>query len=103
MKHIKTYEGYKTDTEVEIEEWEDVDIEDAFLKKLIVHNDDVNTFEHVIKTLMTVCQHTIEQAEQCAYLIHTKGKCVVKHGSFNDLKKYKDAILDAKIQATIED
>lgn len=101
MKHIKTYEHYEDD--VAVEEWEDVNIDDAFLKKLVVHNDDVNTFEHVIETLVKVCKHTFEQAEQCAWLIHTKGRCVVKHGSYDELKKYKDAITDAKIQATIEE
>lgn len=101
MKHIKTYEHYEDD--VAVEEWEDVNIDDAFLKKLVVHNDDVNTFEHVIETLVKVCNHTFEQAEQCAWIIHTKGRCVVKHGSYEELKKYKDAITDAKIKATIEE
>lgn len=104
MRHIKIFEHFnRPEIDVDVEEWEDVDISDAFAKKLVVYNDDVNTFEHVIETLVKVCNHTVEQAEQCAWIIHTKGKCVVKHGSYDELKKYKDAITDAKIKATIEE
>ena len=71
--------------------------------KLIVHNDDVNTFDWVIQSLVEICRHTEEQAEQCAYLIHFKGKCSVKSGSFNELKPMKDALIDRTISATIED
>ncbi len=69
---------------------------------LIVWNDEVNTFEWVIETLMSVCGHTTEQAEQCAYFIHFKGKYAVKSGSYDDLKKYCDAITERGIGATIE-
>lgn len=69
---------------------------------LIVWNDDVNTFEWVIETLMTVCQHSQEQAEQCAYLIHFKGKYAVKEGDYEELKPMCDAITDRGINATIE-
>jgi len=51
-------------------------------RELVLYNDDVNTFEHVINTLIAVCDHTAEQAEQCAYLVHFKGKCTVKTGSY---------------------
>lgn len=56
------------------------------LKELILFNDDVNTFDYVIKCLVEVCRHTSEQAEQCALIAHLKGKCPVKSGSFEDLK-----------------
>jgi ATP-dependent Clp protease adaptor protein ClpS len=69
---------------------------------LIVWNDEVNTFQWVIDTLIEICGHSIEQAEQCAYLIHYKGKYAVKHGSFEDLKPQCDAITDRGINATIE-
>lgn len=69
---------------------------------LIVWNDEVNTFEWVIETLIEVCNHTPEQAEQCAMLIHTKGKYAVKKGSYESLKPKCDAITDRKIGATIE-
>lgn len=68
---------------------------------LVVFNDDVNTFDHVTHVLMKVCKHTRVQAEQCTLIIHYKGKCAVKKGSFEDLKPMCEAILDAGIQATI--
>ncbi len=70
--------------------------------KLIIHNDNVNTFEWVIETLVVVCKHTPEQAEQCSYLIHHKGRYAVKHGAFDFLKPMKDAITERGINATIE-
>ncbi len=71
--------------------------------QLIVWNDDVNTFDWVIETLVQICGHTTEQAEQCAILIHYKGKCAVKKGAFNKLKPQCEAIIDRNINATIED
>lgn len=70
---------------------------------LIVWNDEVNTFEWVIETLIQVCGHTAEQAEQCAYLIHFKGKYAVKDGDYDDLKSACDAITERGIGATIEE
>lgn len=70
--------------------------------QLIVWNDEVNTFEWVIETLMTVCGHSQEQAEQCAYFIHFQGKYAVKNGNYDDLKPACDAITDRGINATIE-
>jgi ATP-dependent Clp protease adaptor protein ClpS len=69
---------------------------------LIVWNDEVNTFEWVIETLIDICGQTQEQAEQCAMLIHTKGKYAVKRGSYDELKPMCDAITDRGIGATIE-
>ena len=69
---------------------------------LIVWNDEVNTFEWVIETLMEVCRHSYEQAEQCAYLIHYKGKYAVKHGDYDELKPLCDAITGRGIGATVE-
>jgi ATP-dependent Clp protease adaptor protein ClpS len=70
--------------------------------QLIVWNDEVNTFEWVIESLMQVCQHSYEQAEQCAYIIHFKGKYAVKTGTFDDLKPMCDAITERGISATVE-
>jgi ATP-dependent Clp protease adaptor protein ClpS len=82
----------------------DVDVltsaEDPY--SLIVWNDEVNTFEWVIETLIEVCGHSQEQAEQCAMIIHTKGKYAVKRGSYEELKPQCDAITDRGIGATIE-
>ena len=69
---------------------------------LIVWNDEVNTFEWVIETLVDVCGHTTEQAEQCAIIIDSKGKYAVKEGSYEQLKPMCDAITDRGIGATIE-
>ena len=69
---------------------------------LIVWNDEVNTFDWVIDTLMEVCEHSQEQAEQCAMFIHYKGKYAVKKGDYDFLKPMCDAITDRGIGATIE-
>lgn len=71
-------------------------------KKLIVYNDDVNTFDHVIDTLIKVCRHTPEQAEQCTWIIHFKGKCAVKEGTFSELQSFRTGITDRGISAEIE-
>ncbi len=70
-------------------------------KDLVVFNDDFNTFEHVIATLIRVCKHTIEQAEQCTWLIHHKGKCTVRTGSFEELDPMREAICEEGIDAKI--
>jgi len=69
---------------------------------LVVWNDDVNTFDWVIESLVDVCDHSPEQAEQCALLIHYKGKCGVKKGSFDFLRPKAEALIDRGIQATID-
>jgi ATP-dependent Clp protease adaptor protein ClpS len=69
---------------------------------LIVWNDDVNTFDWVIDTLVSICGHSEEQAEQCAMIIHFNGKYAVKKGSYEQLKPKCDAINDRNINATIE-
>lgn len=69
---------------------------------LIVWNDEVNTFEWVIETLIEVCGHSPEQAEQCSYFIHYKGKYAVKQGEYDELKPMCDAITERGIGATVE-
>jgi ATP-dependent Clp protease adaptor protein ClpS len=76
-------------------------VETTDLMDLVVFNDDVNTFDHVINTLIRVCGHTKEQAEQCTLLVHFKGKCAVKNGSFDFLKPLREAICEAGIDARI--
>ena len=76
-------------------------VETTDLMDLIVFNDDVNTFDHVIATLIRVCHHTPEQAEQCTFLIHYKGKCAVKSGSLEFLRPFREAICEAGIDARI--
>lgn len=77
------------------------DLVDTEEHDLVVFNDDVNTFEHVVKILIKVCKHSQEQAEQCTFIIHYKGKCAVKKGSRKTLKPMCQSILDAGIQAAI--
>ena len=78
---------------------EEIDTMDP--KDLVVFNDDINTFDHVIDTLIKVCRHSIEQAEQCTWIIHYRGKCTVKQGVFSQLKPMRDSICDAGIDARI--
>lgn len=69
--------------------------------EIVVYNDDVNTFDHVIDTLISVCSHTPEQAEQCALIVHYKGKCTVKTGSIKELTPQCLQLLEAGISAEI--
>ena len=69
---------------------------------IVLFNDDVNTFDHVIETLVKVCNHEALQAEQCAMLVHYKGKCDVKSGEINDLVPMCSALLDAGLSAEIQ-
>ena len=69
--------------------------------EIVLFNDDVNTFDHVIDTLIHVCDHAPEQAEQCALIVHYKGKCTVKTGTIEELKPQCSALLDAGLSAEI--
>ena len=82
---------------------EDVAVEEAIgnQNEIVLFNDDVNTFDHVIDTLIRVCNHTPEQAEQCAIIVHYKGKCTVKTGEFKELKPQCAQLLDAGLSAEI--
>ena len=82
-------------------ELEDIGIN--FSSKLIVHNDEVNTFEWVIESLVEICSHSYQQAEQCAMIIHNKGKSVVKSGDLEDLRIMKYRLTDRGLSVTIEE
>lgn len=69
--------------------------------EIVLHNDDINTFDHVIETLIRVCKHEALQAEQCALLVHYKGKCTVKTGTLEELKPQCTALLDAGLSAEL--
>ena len=71
-------------------------------RHLILHNDEVHTFEYVIESLIKVCELEPVQAEQCTYLVHYKGKCDVKKGSYSVLKPYKQGLVDKGLEATID-
>lgn len=70
--------------------------------ELVLYNDEVNTFEHVINCLVKYCQHDIYQAEQCAWIVHTKGKCVIKSGIYSLLEPICTALGDQGLSAQIE-
>ena len=70
---------------------------------LVLYNDDYHTFDYVIKALMDICRHTYEQAQQCSILVHYKGRCTVKHGSYSDLLPMHTALLDKQLTSEIED
>lgn len=89
-------------TKEKFQEETDILLEDAVTSKLIIYNDEVNTFDWVIETLIDVCKHSFEQAEQCSLLIHYKGKYAVKTGELAILRPMKDAIIDRGINATIQ-
>lgn len=83
--------------------WEELVLEQLVEQKdLIVFNDDVNTFDHVIESLIKVCKHEPLQAEQCTYIIHFSGKCQVKRGDFDTLEPMCTALLDRGITAEIQ-
>jgi ATP-dependent Clp protease adaptor protein ClpS len=69
---------------------------------LVVHNDEVNTFDWVIESLVKICRHSMEQAEQCAYIIHFNGKYAVKHGEERELNPMRRGLVDRGINATLE-
>ena len=70
-------------------------------REIVLYNDDVNTFDHVINTLIHACDHTPEQAEQCSIIVHYKGKCIVKSGTYEELKPRCTMLLNADLNAEI--
>lgn len=94
-----SFSNSKTELEEEV-----ISLEDLIgTYNIILYNDDINTFDWVIDSLVDLCDHTPEQAEQCALLVHYKGKCQVKSGSYNDLKPICEALLDRGLSAKLED
>src|SRR3989344_7670306 len=96
---IKDFDKQQHDLDTESEILiapEEVEVEG---KQLIVYNDDFNTFDHVIESLIKVCKHDPIQAEQCTFLIHYKGKCSVKKGSYKSLEPMCTALLERGITA----
>lgn len=91
MEQEKYQEGDLTDVDV---------LEDEGCK-LVLHNDDYHTFDYVILALKTVCGHSQIQAEQCTLLVHHRGKCVVKTGSYDDLMPLHTALLDRQLTSEI--
>jgi ATP-dependent Clp protease adaptor protein ClpS len=71
-------------------------------REIVLHNDDVNTFDHVINCLCRICNHDALQAEQCAWIVHHNGKCSVKRGSYTTLAPMCTALQDHGLSATIQ-
>lgn len=87
-------------TETELQEKIEQSLDNK--KILMLYNDDVNSFDHVILCLMEYCHHTLVQAEQCALLVHHNGKCDIKRGSFDDVLPIYNALLNNKLNVNIE-
>lgn len=95
--NIKDYENPQReyDQDVALLEKEDE------VYKIVLWNDDVNTFDDVITALVEICEHTLEQAEQCTMLVHYKGKCTVKTGSLEVLKPMHEKLLSRSLTSEI--
>lgn len=94
---IKDYEDPKRQYEEEVLVLDDTDE----VYKLVLHNDDIHTFDYVIDSLIEICKHTLEQAEQCTILVHFKGKCTVKTGSLDLLKPMHEKLLSRELTSEI--
>lgn len=90
-------------SQVDVEEELDIDLSELLKepKEIVLYNDDFNTFDFVIESLVKVCNHNVIQAEQCAFLVHYTGKCGVKRGDFDKLKPICTALLDRGLSAEI--
>jgi ATP-dependent Clp protease adaptor protein ClpS len=94
---IRDYEDPKRQYEEEVLVLDDTDE----VYKLVLHNDDIHTFDYVIDSLIEICKHTLEQAEQCTILVHFKGKCTVKTGSMDVLKPMHEKLLSRELTSEI--
>ena len=95
--NIKDYENPQREYEEDVAVLEKEDE----VYKIILWNDDVNTFDYVIDALVEICEHTLEQAEQCTFLVHYKGKCTVKTGSLEKLKPMHEKLLSRSLTSVI--
>lgn len=78
------------------------DVKEARVRDLILFNDDVNTFEHVIESLVEICKHDLIQAEQCTFIVHYNGKCIVKSDTYLNLKPMREGLCDRGLSAVIK-
>ena len=88
-------------TKEKIQEEVDVLEQEAHQHEIVLHNDEVNTFDFVIESLIRVCEHTLEQADQCTILVHYKGKCIVKSGTYKDLEPRCSELLRIGLSAEL--
>ncbi|MCA1761623.1 MAG: ATP-dependent Clp protease adaptor ClpS [Cryomorphaceae bacterium] len=89
---------------VEIEEEVDLQLDELIkdMKEIVLFDDDYNTFDFVIQSLIEVCKHNVIQAEQCTFIVHYNGKCAVKRGEYEKLKPMCTALLDRGLTAEIQ-
>ena len=78
------------------------DAEGKHFARLILHNDDINTFDYVMETLVEVCDHSFTQAEQCATITHYKGRCEVRSGPLQDMKELRYELISRGLKATVD-
>ena len=97
MDYLKKFSDYLKESDEELEE-----VLSGYTSSIVVYNDDHNTFEWVIESFVDVLSHSSAQAEQLAFLIHFKGKANVKSGALDELKGFKDALIDRGLSAVIE-
>ena len=95
--NIKDYEDPKRKYEEDVLVLDETDE----IYKLILHNDDIHTFDYVIDALIEVCKHNLEQAEQCTMLVHYKGKCTVKTGTLDVLKPMHEKLISLTLTSEI--
>ena len=88
-------------TKEKIQEVVDILEKEVNQHEIVLHNDEVNTFDFVIDSLIDVCEHSVEQAEQCTWLVHYKGKCTVKTGVYEELEPQCSQLLKAGLSAEI--
>jgi ATP-dependent Clp protease adaptor protein ClpS len=88
-------------TETAVEEQVKEKTKQVITNDLIIYNDDYNSFDHVINSLVKICKHESIQAEQCTHIIHNNGKCAVKKGELKTLKPMRDALCERGIDAKI--
>lgn len=101
IKILKLVETFAMSTQKKTSEELLLEEEVVQHNEIVLYNDDVNTFDHVIDTLIYACEHTPEQAEQCSIIVHYKGKCTVKTGIYDELEPRCSMLLDAGLSAEI--
>lgn len=99
---MKLNKQTETEVEVVVSEEEEAAIKKLFDRNIVLYNDNVNTFDHVISCLIDYCEHQPSQAEQCAIIVHNNGKCSVKTGAYEVLEPICKALLENKLSAKIE-
>lgn len=98
FNHIHDYDNPQRKYEEDVVVMEDIEENN----RLVLWNDDVNTFDFVIQCLIEICHHTLEQAEQCTMLVHYKGKCTVKTGSLELIEPMHEKLLSRGLTSEIQ-